>query len=792
MIKTSFKKTSVNFFLILFILVSNHCFSQVSGQLYGYVYDEKTNEPLIGATILLEGTNFGTITDFDGNFEFDNVQPKTYNILISFLGYKSKKLFNVIIKSKGTPVEKIYLSQLKETLDEVVITQNPFYKSKESPLSIQTFSAVEIQSYPGGNNDITKVVQSMPGISPSIGGFRNDIIIRGGAPNESVYYLDDIEIPNINHFSTQGSSGGPVGLVNISFISEVTLSTSSFESEYDNPLSGVLKFKQREGNSKEFRGNFRLGASEAGITLEGPLFKNSSKDSKTTMIFSARRSYLKYLFKLIGLAIRPDYWDYQWKINHIIDPYNSISVLGIGSIDDFSSEAPEDFNSEQQIQIDQAPVIDQTTNTWGVTWKRKFKNSPGSLVSSVSSNRLNNLISSYTDNLNEQGVIFQNDSHEWETKLKVKLTSYYKDWKIKLGANIQFADYLNDTQDYINNINYFTTINFYKYGIYSNISKSFLDDNLDFSFGFRLDADTFSTGSDLLDNFSPRLGLSYALFDDNRWKLNMTYGEYYKMPTYTMLGFQNNNGEFSNKNSKYTKSVHHVIGLDYNSSSSSKFSLEYFVKNYSQYPISIIDGISMANKGGDFEVFGNEDIVTSGKGKSSGIEFLFQQKLSNNFYGIFSYTNFKSEFTDINSNYIPSVWDSKHLISFTGGYKLKKNWEVSARWRFSGKTPYVPYDLSSSVETYPEMIFDYSRLGEVKLSNFSLADIRFDKKWNYEKYSFNFYLDIQNFLGQKIPIPPKYGLQRNEQFEVIIPRNLVEVGITNGSVIPSFGFTVDF
>ena len=315
------KKKSISVFLILFILVSNYCLSQVSGQLYGYVYDEKTNEPLIGATILLEDTDFGTTTDFDGNFEFDNVQPKTYNILVSFIGYKSKKLFNVIIKSKGTPVEKIYLSQLKETLEEVIITQNPFYKSKESPLSIQTFSAVEIQSYPGGNNDITKVVQSMPGISPSIGGFRNDIIIRGGAPNESVYYLDDIEIPNINHFSTQGSSGGPVGLVNISFISEVTLSTSSFESEYDNPLSGVLKFKQREGNNKEFRGNFRLGASEAGITLEGPLFKNNSSDSKTTMIFSARRSYLKFLFKLIGLAIRPDYWDYQWKINHIIDPY---------------------------------------------------------------------------------------------------------------------------------------------------------------------------------------------------------------------------------------------------------------------------------------------------------------------------------------------------------------------------------------------------------------------------------------------------------------------------------------
>ena len=786
------KRKSIKIFLTMLIFVCYSSFSQVSGDLLGYVYDEKTNEPLIGATILLENSDIGTTTDFDGIFELNNIPPKTYNILVSYLGFKSKKLFNVIIKSKGTPIQKVYLEQLEESLDEVVITQNPFYKSKESPLSIQTFSAVEIQSYPGGDNDITKVIQSMPGISPSVGGFRNDIIIRGGAPNESVYYLDDIEIPNINHFSTQGSSGGPVGLINISFINEVTLATSSFESEYDNPLSGVLKFKQREGNSEEFRGNFRFGASEAGLTFEGPLFKKESTESKTTMIFSARRSYLKYLFKLIGLSIRPDYWDYQWKINHVIDQYNTIKILGIGSIDNFSLEAPDDFNTEQQIQIDQAPIIDQTTNTWGISWKRKFKNNPGSLITSLSSNRLNNLISRFTDNLNEEGVIFQNDSHEWETKLKIKSTNYFKDWKIKFGANIQFADYLNNTQDYINDINYYTTIDFYKYGFYSNVSKSLFEDKLDFSFGFRFDADTFSTGSDLLDNFSPRVGLSYRLSNDNRWKLNMTYGEYYKMPTYTMLGFQNNNGEFSNKDSRYTKSVHNVIGIDYNSSPSSKFSLEYFVKDYSQYPISILDGVSMANKGGDFEVFGNEDVITSGKGKSSGIEFLFQQKLSNNFYGIFSYTNFKSEFTDINSNYLPSVWDSKHLISFTGGYKFKKNWEVSTRWRFSGKTPYVPYDLNLSTQTYPEMILDYSRLGEVKLANFSLMDIRFDKKWNREKYSFNFYLDIQNFLGQKIPIPPKFGLERNELFEVILPRNLVQVDISNGSVIPSFGFIVDF
>jgi hypothetical protein len=131
-------------------------------------------------------------------------------------------------------------------------------------------------------------------------------------------------------------------------------------------------------------------------------------------------------------------------------------------------------------------------------------------------------------------------------------------------------------------------------------------------------------------------------------------------------------------------------------------------------------------------------------------------------------------------------------MSFTGGYKLKKNWEISSRWRFSGKTPYVPYDLMTSAVTYPELILDYSRLGDVKLSNFSLMDIRFDKKWNFNKFSYNFYIDVQNFLGQKIPIPPKYGLARNDNFDIIQPQSLVEVDISNGSIIPSFGFSMDF
>ena len=198
--------------------------------------DAQSEQPLEGATVLLLGTSYGVVTNEEGKFTFLDVPTQTYNIQVSFLGYETQTLYNVILKSVGNIPLQFKLEEISESLEEVIVVQSPFKSSSETPLSTQTFSVVEIETYPGGNNDITKVVQSMPGISPSIGGFRNDIIIRGGAPNETVYYLDGIEIPNINHFSTQGSAGGPVGMVNVSFIREVTFPVLHLEPNTTTPF----------------------------------------------------------------------------------------------------------------------------------------------------------------------------------------------------------------------------------------------------------------------------------------------------------------------------------------------------------------------------------------------------------------------------------------------------------------------------------------------------------------------------------------------------------------------------
>ncbi len=778
----------MNKYLFYFLLVFHtSLYCQNIGSLTGTVIDSESGLPLEGATVSVDKSNFFAVTDQNGFFEIVDLPTTTYNITARFIGFKIQTKFNIIVKSAGNRSLDFVLSPMPDKLDEVILNESPFKTSIETPLSTQTFSAVEIETYPGGNNDITRVIQSLPGISPSVGGFRNDIIIRGGGPNETVYYIDGIEIPNINHFSTQGSSGGPVGLVNISFIKDVTLSTSSFGAEYDNALSGVLAFNQKDANKEKLVGNFRLGSSEAGLTIEGPI------NNKSSFILSLRRSYLQFIFKAFGFSFLPDYWDYQFKLNHEIDSNNSIKLIGIGSIDKLTVNEPDKFNFENQSVIEQIPLTNQNTETFGLTWRRIYKSMNGFFDLSISNNNLNNNFIRYKDNLTKSDPTYSNISRENETKLRFISNHNFNDLKFSFGFNLTSAKYTNNTKFNFYDIDYVTDLNLIKYGFFVKSSKLIFNQRLGVSFGFRFDQDNFTSDNNIFSNFSPRLSLSYSLSEDNNWKLNFSTGLYYKIPTYTALGFKDINDNFLNTNMLYTKSNHYVFGIEYNTSYSSRFTIESFYKKYNNYPISVLDNISLANKGADFEVLGNEFLLSNGKGKSYGLEFLYQQKLQNNFYGIFSYTFFFSEFSNLDNIYLPSVWDNRHLISFTGGYKLKKNWEISSKLRYSGNTPYAPVDTTSSSFSYPEIIFDYSQLGNYFLQSFTKLDFRVDKRWNFKSTSMNFYIDIENLLGNEIPIPPEYGLSRDEKQNIIMPIDLIEVESDNrNSVIPSLGFVFYF
>jgi len=770
-----------------------------SGNLTGIIKDALTGEPLIGASVLIEETDFGTVTDFEGAYIIEDIPPKTYNVRASYVGYTTLTKYNVVIRSEGNIDLNFDLEESAVELETAVVRPNPFVKDRETPLSIQKLSQEEVAAYPGGNNDIAKVVQSLPGVSGSVGGFRNDVIIRGGAPNENVYYLDGVEIPNINHFATQGSAGGPVGLLNVSFFEGVTLTTSSFGAQYDNALSGVLQFDQRNGNNRKFGANLRVGASETALTLEGPLFKGENEKAKTTYIVSARRSYLQFLFELIGLPILPDYWDWQYKVSHKPNEFDEFIITGIGATDDFRVNPLDEFNAEQQAAQEQVPIIQQYSNANGFSWKRRFKDNSGNMMTTFSSNLLINSFQRYGDNVNLEDLFLKNISTEQETKLRYQLTKFQGRWKNTYGGGVQRATYENETEDLVNNVTFNNGLSLYKYGLFAQFAGRFNRDRLGVSFGLRMDGNTFTdTGNELWRTTSPRAAVSYKLTPDGIWSLNASVGRYFKIPPYTMLGFSDINGNYLNKNAKYIQSDHVVAGLEFLATENSRFTVEGFLKLYNNYPVSVLDSISLANKGGGFEVFGNELVESVGKGRTYGVEFLYQQKFNGKYYAILSYTFYKSEFTGFDTDvYLPSVWDNRHLVSVTGGYKFKKNWEVSTRYRLLGSTPFAPTDLDATLVNYqngfPAVVKDYSQLGSEKLGAFSQWDIRVDKKWNFKKFSFDVYLDIQNVLGQAIPAEPLFGLDRDEDGTIISPLALTQVNTdVTGTTLPSLGIVLNF
>lgn len=782
---------------ILSLLCYFQLFAQNTGSVSGYVRDAKSGEPLIGVTIQVLETDLGTTTDIDGFYVIKNIVPQTYSVKASYIGYETLIRYNVVIRSGGTPDLHFELEETQTQLEDVVVTANPFEKLEETPLSIQRLSAEEIATYPGGNNDIAKVVQSLPGVASSVGGFRNDVIIRGGAPNENVYYLDGVEIPNINHFSTQGSAGGPVGLLNVSFFEGVTLSTSAFNAQYDNVLSGVLQFDQRNGNSRELRTNIRVSSSEAALTVEGPLFKKDREASNTTFIASVRRSYLQFLFQLIGLPFLPDYWDYQYKVSHRLNDYNDLIITGVGSIDDFSVNIPDEFDPEQQASLDQVPVIKQRTNSVGATWRKRFKNIEGYMETTLSTNLLNNDFTRYTDNVNQEGIILSNESEEQETKLRYNYTRFLSNWTLSGGFVVQRANYTNTTTNAINEFVFDTELSFTRYGLHGQASRKFLNERLGISLGLRTDGNSFTEkGSDLLATISPRFSASYKLDQQQRWSVNGSVGRYYKIPPYTILGFQNNDGVFVNKNTEYIQSDHLVFGVEYLLTPASRISVEGFYKSYDNYPVSLTDSVSLANLGSKFEVLGNEPVSSVGLGRTYGLEFLYQKKFMKRSYAILAYTLFKSEFTGFDPNqYLPSAWDSNQLITFTGGYQFANNWEISGRVRYVGRTPFAQVDLEATNQqnTYPALLLDYSSFGQQRLEPFNQTDVRLDKKWNFSQWTLNVFLEVQNIFAQQIPEPPIYGLDRNAEGNVIQPQRVIQVNeLANDTPLPALGIVIDF
>ncbi len=796
--------------LLLLFLNIIVVFSQNIGTIKGKVIDAQTRESLPFVSIIVEGTAIGNSSEENGEFTIKNVPLGYVKVAVSFLGYQTVLSDDYLVTIDKTPFILIALSQSNEQLDEVVVQSKLFKKSIESPLSVQSLGIAEIEKNPGGNRDILKVLQSLPGVA-SNPSFRNDIIIRGGAPSENKFYLDGVEVPVINHFQTQGSSGGPVGIINADLIRKVDFFTSAFSASEGNALSSIIEFTQKDGNPEKLNTRVTLGTSDAGITFDGPL------GSKTTFIASVRQSYLQFLFKLIKLPFLPTYNDFQFKVKHQLTSNSEISLIGLGAIDNFelNEEVNDNITDEETLKrnryaLSNIPIQEQWNYTVGAVYRHFGENSMKEII--LSRNVWNNNAKKYFNNTDSPNdLLLDYSSKEIENKLRFENTSTLKNnYKLNVGIGLENATYTNSTfqqlaiSDGVQEIDFSSKLSMLKYNLFGQISKKYLNANLGISIGVRFDAlDYNSEMKNPLNQFSPRVSLSYKLSE--KISLNASTGIYNQLPAYTILGYRNNLNELVNRNNglKFIEATHYVSGFEMNPNATSKISLEGFYKTYKNYPFSVRDQISLANLGSDFGVIGNEEVTSTSKGRSYGIELLAQKKSYNGLYGILSYTYVKSEFKDKQENYISSSWDNRHLLSITGGKKLKKNWEIGGKFRLVGGQPYTPYDLeaSSIIANYDVSnsgILNYDKLNTERFKTYHQLDIRIDKTWYWEKLSFNFYVDIQNlykseFTSQSylIPLQDENGNNTINQSDAA-KYNLEEIENSSGNMFPRFGVILDF
>ena len=801
-------KMKLPLLITLQTLLLTQFFSQTS-IIKGKITDKINNEPIPFANVYVEQIKTGVATDFDGFYELKNILPGQYNLTISFVGYETKTLSEIIVNPNKPTILDVELNTTSTSLDEVEIKASPFQKTEESPVSKRSINASEIYRNPGGNRDISKVILSLPGVASTVS-FRNDIIIRGGAPNENRFYLDGIEVPNINHFATQGSSGGPVGMINVNFIREVDLYSGAFPSNRGNTLSSVMEFKQIDGNPDRIASSFTIGSSDIGLTFDGPI------GEKTTFVFSARRSYLQFLFSLIGLPFLPTYNDFQFKTKTKINDKNQLTIIGLGAIDDFELNTGINDNETDIDQIERnnyilgyLPVTTQWNYAVGANWTHFSENSFQNFI--FSRNHLNNRSVKYKDNLETRENLIQDYlSQEIENKFRFENTIREGGWKINFGTGLEHSTYTNNTfqkiiyQNSPDSINVNSKLEILKASIFGQISKKLFNEKLITSFGLRTDQNSYSKEmSNPLKQLSPRLSIAYAI--DDKSSINFNVGRYFQLPAYTVMGYRNNNNELINKknNLSYINNNHIVLGIETNPGNFSKLTIEGFYKKYNNYPFLIGDSISLANLGGDFGVIGNEPVSSTSEGRSYGIEFLAQKKLNKLFYGIVAYTWVRSEFKDMNDNFVASAWDSRHIISMTGGVKLKKNWEIGARFRYSGGAPFTPYDYeNSSLKSVWNInsfgVFDYNNLNSQRLKANHGLDLRVDKKWYWNKVTLNLYVDIQNLYNFETETPSSLIAIRDENNNIIEDPidpsryQLKYISNVSGTVLPSIGLQFEF
>ncbi|HRN25986.1 MAG TPA: TonB-dependent receptor, partial [Ignavibacteriaceae bacterium] len=722
------------FFISLIFLLSNQMFAQnITGGVYGRVFDFTTKQPIPFANVLVLETNFGAATNDAGLFKIESLPVQTYQIRASVIGYNAQIKTDVVVQT-GKPAEVNFeLVPQAIEFDGITVTSDYFRKDPLEVNSIRSFSYEEIRRSPGGFEDVIRALSILPGVAQADAG-RNDLIVRGGAPSENLYLINGIEVPNINHFGTQGATGGPLSYVNLDFVRETSFSTGGFSALYGDKLSSVLNINLREGREDRFGGKGTISASQFGLNLEGPITQNSN------FIFSARRSYLDFIFKAANFSFVPEYYDVLLKADfspHTQDAFSFLFISAFDNVKFFNDDADQRFDNSRILGTDQVQYVA------GFTYRHLFTDGFFNLA----------LSRNYVDYDSRQidsllNPIFTNKSKEEENSLRADLVfKLSKASEINIGGtaklieadfDILFPNFFTTFGDSLPVTSLKTENTYTKFGVYTNYN-TLLFNRLTANVGIRSD---IFTALNKKIYFSPRLSLSYALTDLTN--INFSTGIYNQSPSYIWLeAFE------SNRDLKMIQVNQFVLGFDHRISADALLKVEAFYKDYKNYPTSTVRPyLVLANTGAGFtgsddnySSFGLEPLVDAGYGKARGVELSIQKKLSDiPYYGIFSFTYSKSDYTSLDGIERSGSYDQNWIINLSGGYKFDEFWEVSSKFRFASGRPYTPFNFDGT-----QNIIDYNTR---RIKSTHSLDVRVDKRWYFSGWTLITYVDIQNIYNQ--------------------------------------------
>lgn len=786
----------ISFFILLCCLCWNVFAAEY--QIKGVVIDKSTRQPLEFVNVLVVGLGIGASTDANGNFLITQVPPGIYRLQASFLGYKTELTPEYRV-NHVTPYVQIELEEENASLNEVVVTASPFQKVPESPVSLRVIGLQEIEKAPGANRDISKVVQNYPGVAFSPIGYRNDLIVRGGGPSENRFYLDGVEIPNINHFSTQGASGGPVGLIDADLIRSVKFYSGAFPADKGNALSSVLDFSLRDGDMERNSLKATLGASEVSLSSNGHI------GNKTSYLVSVRQSYLQALFKILGLPFLPAYTDASFKIKTRFDSHNELTLLGLGGIDRMKLNLGIE-GEDAEYMFSYLPEINQETYTVGGVYRHYSQRHVQAIV--LSQSYLNNRNVKYRDNdeSSEENLTLRLGSIEQETKLRMENTSSWSVWKVKAGFDLNYSRYKSNEYrkvfaNALREYDYHTDLSLWRWGMFASVDYAAPDKSFTASMGVRTDGNNYSDKmKELWRQLSPRLSVSYRLVEG--LTLSGHVGLYYQLPSYTVLGFKGEEGEYVNRHLDYISVSQESLGLSWTPNENMELSVEGFYKLYGHMPFSLSDQIPLSCKGNDYGTIGNEALSSEAKGRSYGVELMFKWLLAQKLNLSSSLTIFKSEFKDgEQGSYVPSAWDNRFILNMSGTYNFPKHWSLGAKVSCIGGSPYTPYDVekSSLVEAWNvqgRAYYDYSRYNQERLPVFGQLDVRVDKTFYLKKCMLGFYLDIQNITASKLRQPDALmstGQIENPSAPLSEQRYVMKsIRQESGTLLPTLGITFEY